>query len=126
MKKIAICGLTVILLSCITNKVPAQFATSSLLLDAGVSTNSPIQTKIFYNKKGRQTGMIRYYTASELPYDVKHQVKAIYYEYDIFQVTEVTVGNKVVYLVKIKNERCTKTVRVANGEMEVVEEFDNL
>ncbi|OQP40068.1 hypothetical protein A4H97_17800 [Niastella yeongjuensis] len=85
-----------------------------------------IQTKIFYNRKGNETGMMRYYTEHELPADLRQQVKSVYYDFDIFQVTEVTVGNKTVYLVKIKDKSCTKTVRVANGEMDVVEEIENL
>jgi hypothetical protein len=85
-----------------------------------------IQTKIFYDKKGNKADMIRYYTEDKLPNDVRHPVKSTYYDFNIFLVTEVTVGNQTAYLVKIKDKTCTKTIRVMNGEMAVIEEFENL
>ena len=137
MKKSAISGFAIILLSWITNTSHAQYSNKINPFDGSVAktvikdgnnsySKDGIQTKIFDNKKGVQTGTIRYYTEDKLPADVRNQVKAGYYDYNIFWVTEVTVGNKTVYMVKIKNESDTKTIRVMNGEMEVVEEFKNL
>jgi hypothetical protein len=88
--------------------------------------DNDIQTKIFYNKKGNKVAMIRYYTEDKLPIEVRHPVKATYYDFNIFQVIEVTVGNQIAYLVKIEDKTSTKTIRVMNGEMNVVEEFKNL
>jgi hypothetical protein len=59
-----------------------------------------IQTKIYYNKKGNEVAMIRYYTEDKLPTEVRKPVKATYYDSNIFLVIEVTVGNKTAYLVK--------------------------
>ncbi|MBO9203837.1 MULTISPECIES: hypothetical protein [Niastella] len=84
-----------------------------------------IQSRIFFNNKGRQTAMIRYYTEDKLPKEPKQLVKSAYYDYHIFVVVEVTVDNKTAYLVTIKNETNTKTIRVLNGEMDVIEEFKN-
>jgi hypothetical protein len=70
--------------------------------------------------------MIRYYNEGQLPYDVKQMVKATYYGSNIFLVIEVTVGDKTAYLVKIRDEARTKTIRVMNREMDVLEEFENL
>lgn len=88
--------------------------------------DNDIQTKIFYNRNGNNVAMIRYYTEDKLPNEVRHPVKSTYYDFNIFLVTEVTVGNKIAYLVKIKDKTCTKTIRVMNGEMDVIEEFENL
>lgn len=85
-----------------------------------------IQTKVFYNRKGNSDAMVRYYTEDKLPNEVGYLVKSTYYGFNIFLVIEVTVGNKTAYLVKIKDKNCTKTIRVMNGEMDVVEEFENL
>lgn len=149
MKKTVISGVTVIILSWITNTTCAQFVHSVARSDSAASFayNEPsapgvvkdlkgvnpkatfkdgVQTKIFFNKRGGQTGMIRYYTENKLPNEVQRLVKAIYYDADIFLVTEVTVGNRTAYLVKVKDEMCTKTIRVMNGEMDVIEEFKNL
>jgi hypothetical protein len=81
-----------------------------------------IQTRIFYDKKGTRKAMIRYYNEDKLPFAIRYQVKTGYFDFTIFQVTEVTVGNKTVYLVKIEDKTTGKTIEAAEGEMEVVEE----
>lgn len=176
MKKTAISGLTVIILSWIINTAQAQFEYSVAKIDTtasfernrllipvvindfkGIRTKAEekfaktyknatditwyhfndnrlmvrffdngVQTKIFYNKKGNQDAMVKYYTEDKLPNEVRHQVKSTYYDYSIFLVIEVTVGNKTAYLVKIEDKACTKTIRVMNGEMDVIEEIENL
>ena len=176
MKKTAITGLAVIILSWMINTAHAQFEYSVAKLDSTASFShnkfsmpivvkdskdvntkaernftktyknptdimwyhlndkrlmvrffdNDIQTKIFYNRNGNNVAMIRYYTEDKLPNEVRHPVKSTYYDFNIFLVTEVTVGNKIAYLVKIKDKTCTKTIRVMNGEMDVIEEFENL
>lgn len=88
--------------------------------------NDGIQTRIFYNKNGSQAAMIRYYTEDKLPNEVRHLVKTNYYDFNIFLVIEVTVGDQIAYLVKIEDKICTKTIRVMNGEMNVMEDFVKL
>ena len=83
-----------------------------------------IETKVFYNKGGNKVGMIRYYREDKLPSDVRHLVKSTYYDFSIFLVIEVTVNNKRAYLVKIEDNTCSKTIRVMDGEMNVIEEFE--
>jgi hypothetical protein len=80
-----------------------------------------IETKIFYNRKGNAAGMIRYYTEDKLPYEVRHVVKSTWYDFSIFLVIEVTVNKKTVYLVKIEDPTCSKTISVADMNMEVTE-----
>lgn len=88
--------------------------------------DNDIQTKVYYNKKGNRLAMIRYYTEDKLPNEVRHPIKATYYDFNIFLVIEVTVGNQTAYLVKIEDKTCTKTIRVMNGEMDVIEEIEKL
>lgn len=167
MKKTAISGLAVIILSWIINTAHAQFEytfTHNKLSIPGVVKDvknvhtkaeinftktyknamditwyhlndkrlmvrffdNDVQTKIFYNKQGSNVAMIRYYTEDKLPGEVRRQVKSTYYDFNIFLVIEVTVGNQTAYLVKIEDKACTKTIRVMNGEMDVIEEFENL
>ena len=176
MKKAAISGVTVIILSWIITTTQAQFENSVAKLDSTASFarngfsipgvvndlsvvntkaemnftktyknamdimwyplndkrsmvrffDNGIQTKIFYNRKGSQEDMIRYYTEDKLPNEVRHAVRATYYDFHIFLVIEVTVGNQIAYLVKIDDKTCTKTIRVMNGEMDLIEEMENL
>jgi hypothetical protein len=67
--------------------------------------------------------MIRYYGEDKLPSPIRHTVKSNYYDFSIFNVTEVSKGEKIVYLVKIEDKTCWKTLMVTDGEMETIEEY---
>jgi hypothetical protein len=82
-----------------------------------------ITTKVFYDPKGRWVGNLRCYFEDKLPRDIRHLVKSHYYDYNIFYVQEVTVGNATVYLVKIEDKTSFKTIRVQDGEMTETEAF---
>ena len=82
-----------------------------------------VQTKVFYDRKGRWVGNLRCYFEDKLPRDIRHLVKSHYYDYNIFYVQEVTVGNATVYLVKIEDKTSFKMIRVQDGEMIETEAF---
>ena len=82
-----------------------------------------ITTKVFYDRKGNKTASIRSYFENKLPRDIRHQVKSHYYDFNIFYVQEVTVGDKTAYLVKIEDPLSFKTIRVVDGEMDELEAF---
>jgi len=50
-------------------------------------------------------------------------VKSTYYDFNIFLVNEVSVGNAKVYLVKIEDNTSFKTIRIQDGEMTETEIF---
>ncbi|MEP7377070.1 MAG: hypothetical protein ABI675_26960 [Chitinophagaceae bacterium] len=81
-------------------------------------TKEGIETKVFYNRKGQWVASVRNYFEDKLPRDIRHQVKSKYYDYNIFYVQEITVGEKMTYLVKIEDKDSIKTIRLADGEME--------
>jgi len=81
-------------------------------------TKEGIQTKVFYNRKGKWIASVRNYQEDKLPGDIRHRVKSNYYDYSIFYVQEITVGEKMAYLVKIEDKNSIKTIRLADGEME--------
>jgi hypothetical protein len=85
--------------------------------------NDGVDTRVFYDRKGRWFSTIRIYDQYSLPKDVRKQVRSTYYDYDIYMVIEVTVGEKTAYLVKIQDEETMKTIRVLDGEMDVYDEF---
>ena len=82
-----------------------------------------IKTKVYYDRKGRWIGNIRFYLEDKLPHDIRHQVKSHYYDYNIYYVQEVTVGEKLAYLVKIEDKTSMKTIRVMDGEMTEMDAF---
>ncbi|HKZ65111.1 MAG TPA: hypothetical protein VJ111_02080 [Chitinophagaceae bacterium] len=83
-----------------------------------------ITTKVFYDPKGRLVGNLRCYFEDKLPRDIRHLVKSHYYDSNIYYVQEVTVGNAIVYLVKIEDKISFKTIRVQDGEMTETEAFN--
>ncbi|WP_207510532.1 hypothetical protein [Longitalea luteola] len=85
-----------------------------------------IETKVFYNRKGKHIATIRYYDEYTLPAEVRHLVKSAYYDFTIFLVIEVTINNQTAYLVKIEDNTRIKTVRVLAGEMDVLEELEKM
>ena len=82
-----------------------------------------IETRVDYDRKGNWSGTIRTYTQENLPKEIRHIVKSTYYDYNIFLVQEVTVGNTTAYLVKIEDAATFKTIRVIDGEMDVYESY---
>lgn len=83
-----------------------------------------IETKVFYNRKGKPFSTIRYYTEDQLPTEVRHLVRSTFYDYSIFLVIEVTVNNQTAHLVKIEDNTRFKTIRVRDGEMDVIEDLE--
>jgi hypothetical protein len=88
--------------------------------------SNEIETKLFYNRKGKPVSMIRYYTEDKLPADVRHLVRSAYYDFSIFLVIEVTVNKQTAHLVKIEDDTRFKTIWVMDGEMNVIEDLKKL
>ena len=85
--------------------------------------NDGVDTRVFYDHRGRWFSTIRIYGQYGLPQEVRKQVRSTYYDYNIYMVVEVTVGDKIAYLVKIQDDETMKTIRVLDGEMDVYDEF---
>lgn len=82
-----------------------------------------IETKVNYDRKGNWFATIRTYTEENLPKEVRHLVKSNYYDYSIYLVQEVTVGDKTAYLVRMEDATTLKTIRVIDGEMDEYESY---
>lgn len=82
-----------------------------------------IETNAYYDLKGRWSGTVRNYGEAQLPKQVRNQVKSMYFDYSIYLVHELTVGNQLVYLVKIQDKDSLKTIRIIDGEMDLYEDY---
>ena len=82
-----------------------------------------IVNRVRYDKKGNWHHTIRYYFEQQLPKDVRHLVKTKYYDYSIFNVVEVNIGDKTAHLVSIEDKTTWKVIKVVDGEMEIMNEF---
>lgn len=88
-----------------------------------VTTPGATVSRDFYDKKGRLLFTIDYYGEKGLPAAVRSLVKSVYYDYTIRTVEEVKFADGHVYLVDMQDDASIKTVRVADGEMEVVRDL---
>jgi len=97
-----------------------KFVFAGLLLTGAANLVSAQTTRAFYDKKGRVRFTISYYSEKELPCEVRAVVKPEYYDYAILSVEEVKLNGKSIYLIDMQDSTTIKTVRVADGEMELV------
>lgn len=96
----------------------------AVVLLAGTASVAAAQTtRAFYDNKGRIRFTVDYYTEKELPREVKAIVKPVYYDYAILSVQEVKLQGKSIYLIDMQDTDRLKTIRVADGEMEVLSDL---
>ncbi len=95
-------------------------AITSVVKNPGTITETPI-----YDKKGRLLYSVKRYDESALPKDISRIVRNQYYDFDIIGVEEVVIpsSSNSIYFVHIANDKKLETVKVYNGESEVVNEY---
>ena len=82
-----------------------------------------VKKSAYYNQKGQFMYSIKRYAEQDLPKSIRHLVKSTYYDYSIISIEEIEVDNKTIYLVHVQDEHNSKTIRIADDEMEVIEEL---
>lgn len=97
---------------------------AGLLVTGTASLVSAQSTRVFYDKKGRVRFTIDYYSEKELPTEVRAIVKPVYYDYTILTVEEVKLNGRSIYLIDMQDSTTIKTVRVADGEMELIRDLN--
>ncbi len=84
-----------------------------------------VQYKVYYNATGMRIGILQLYKESHLSQEILLVVKPVYWDYTIYNVAEINYINKTVYFIYLKNKAMYKTLRIYDGEMEVINEFVN-
>ena len=96
-----------------------------LLSDGGykVSFNiHGVQYQAWFGNHGVYRYSLHYYSGKEIPRDPGDLIRRKYPDYQLNIVTEITNGEKTVYLVRLINSMHIKTVSVCDGDLRVVEE----
>jgi hypothetical protein len=95
-------------------------AITNVAKNPGSITETPI-----YNKKGKLLYSVRRYDETGLPKDIDRLVRNQYVDFDIIGVEEVVIpsGSNSIYFVHIANDKKLETVKVYNGESEIVNEY---
>jgi hypothetical protein len=82
-----------------------------------------IQHRVYYDNTGGRQCTIRQYSEKNLPREIRHMVKSVFYDYSIYLIDEVTVDDKTSYVIKIEDKTSLKEIKIEDGEMEVTHEF---
>jgi len=83
-----------------------------------------VRSKVVYSNHGDWQFTIDYYGEQKLPTEVRNEVKSSYFDYSISGVEEVHVQDKDIYIIHMQDAKTWKVVRVADGEMELIEDFN--
>lgn len=70
---------------------------------------------VYYNKKGRITGSMKFYEPALLPTRILANISREYPDNTSLYVTEISVGNDVAYFVKMQDENYWYTIRYDNN-----------
>ena len=85
---------------------------------------SGIISRVKYDLEGNITGSLRYYEANNLPLNLFTKLKKAHATKSFFGVTELSVGEDVVYFVRMQDEKNWYTYKVdVQGNEEVYEKF---
>ena len=107
-------------------KILFKLLFTATLLAGTAAIASAQTTRVFYDKKGRVQFTIDYYGEKELPREVRAVVKPVYYDYTIVSVQEVKQNGRSVYMIDLQDSHTLKTIRVADGDMELVRSLARL
>ena len=83
-----------------------------------------VYNRALFDKRSHLIYAIRYCLEKDMPADVRKIIKSEYYDYVITLATEVKQDERDIWVVNMKNDNTYLTVRVENGEMEQVQEFE--
>ncbi len=88
---------------------------------ASTFTSDGITTTVAYDSKGYRLHTIKVYEENKLGADIRHIVKREYYDATITLVKEVETDKGLIFFVHMQDKDTWKIVRIADGEMELVE-----
>ena len=79
-----------------------------------------IDFRIKYNENGKWMYNLLTYSEDKLPSDVRSLIKSRYYDYQIDFCNEYQLSNSIIYVVKMTDDKSIRTIKIADGEMEVI------
>ena len=80
--------------------------------------------KAVYNSHGKYSYTLKQYDEKNMPASVRALVKSQYYDYSITLVEEIEMLSKpVVYVVHLQDATTLKNLRICEGEMEMIAEY---
>jgi len=83
-------------------------------------SDNGIDTKVAYDKKGNWHSTLRTLDETQLPFAVRDNVKSVYYDAKILVGYEIKSRDGSVYIIKTEDSKTLKTLRVVDGNIEVI------
>ena len=80
-------------------------------------------TRALFSKNGSLLYALHYGSEKDLPNSIYEQVKSTYYNYQIISTVQVNNDRRNIWIVNLKDNTNYITLRVENGEMEVMQQF---
>ena len=83
------------------------------------------ETMVAYGKRGNWLYTVKRYGENNLPRDVRDLVKSAYFDFAISHIDEVHVPKEEhsIYIIRLRNKKLFKTVRVSDREMDIISEY---
>ena len=88
--------------------------------------NNNVKNTVYYDTKGRWSGVVKNYSESQLPVEIRNLAKRTYFDYTInggVEIETLLSEGKPTYIIYIEDKQSIKWLRVYDGEMEVYNEF---
>ena len=82
-----------------------------------------IRTNVRYDMRGNYECSFREYFEVNLPRNVRHRVKTVYYDFTIRFIKEVNILNNTVYLITLEDNASWKHILVTEYNIDVLIEF---
>ena len=83
---------------------------------------SDVRYIVYYNKSGKITASMRFYSPSLLPINILSEIKKSHSDKTTFGVTEITSGDNTAYFIKMQDSKHWYTIKTdAYGNSEVYE-----
>lgn len=79
--------------------------------------------RVEYNQKGHWLSTTKFYSPEYLSSSVRESVMSTYYNYKMFCIAEVIVGNRTAFIVTLEDESTWLKVRLMGDKMEEVEAY---
>ncbi|HVS98074.1 MAG TPA: hypothetical protein VHE54_16375 [Puia sp.] len=79
----------------------------------------------WFDPRGGYRYSLHYYTGRDMPGDPGNTIARDFPDFKIDVVTEITDGEKTIYLVKMVNASAIRTLSVCDGKIEVIDELTN-
>ena len=85
--------------------------------------NDGVKNLVHYNANGTEESKMTSYFEKNLSPEIRHLVKSNFYDYTILYVNEVKKNDATAFYVKMQDSTKIKTIKIVDGEWEVVEDL---